>query len=64
MATQIGQSLQVTREAGNQQAKATTAARQVLLEEAQQWRVLFRIRLMKTYLGGSLESRRILSWLP
>lgn len=40
LATQIGQSLQVTRDAGNQQAKATTAARQVLLEETRQWRVL------------------------
>jgi hypothetical protein len=40
LATQIGQSLQVTREAGNQQATATASSRQALLEEAGQWRVL------------------------
>jgi len=40
MATQIGQSLQGTREASNQQAEATASARQSLLQEARQWRVL------------------------
>jgi hypothetical protein len=40
LATQIGQSLQVTREAGNQQATATATSRQTLLEEAGQWQIL------------------------
>lgn len=40
LATQIGQSLQVTRDAGNQQAKATAAARQTLSEEVKKWQPL------------------------
>jgi hypothetical protein len=40
LATQIGQSLQETREAGNQQAKATASARQALLQDSRQWPVL------------------------
>jgi len=40
LATQIGQSLQATRETGDQQATATAITRQTLLEEAGQWQVL------------------------
>src|SRR5574341_2496265 len=40
LATQIGQSLEVTREAGNQQATATASSRQILRQEAEQWHVL------------------------
>jgi len=40
LATQIGQSLQVTRETGNQQATATAFSRQTLMKEAGQWQIL------------------------
>jgi hypothetical protein len=40
LATQIGQSLQVTRETGNQQATATAFTRQAQLEEAGKWQIL------------------------
>ena len=40
LATQIGQSLQATRETGDQQATATAISRQTLLEEAEKWQIL------------------------
>jgi hypothetical protein len=45
LATQIGNSLQVTREAGNQQARATVSARQALSEQTVEWD----IRIFDTY---------------